>query len=427
MNRNELFQGFGEIDESLLRRSEKREPTGVKNTVMKWGLVAAVCCLTAAAAVATGFNFEKVSVSPDTSVQNAATEAQTIKGNEQSDMLAWQPIYNIADRAVDASKRYIPGYYTKELTTTELSSVVPVSISKEMFYSGNAGFDGKGNLVSVLLTVKAKTGQSVSVRISSDGAFRDYVFNCEAQASKCGDTEYKVYRWDSGSGEVVLVADAEINGCSFEFIADANEQSLQASKNFFSQVLAEFAKEEIGKPNLDAISAGEIPEWFDNKISFSEALDDAKYGHYMPGSVPKGFKEEAFKRYKDQNFDYLSGLWTRGYDSIDWRVYSFGENEEKRLVDVNNTKCYDLSLYPIPRAVSVPDELREIVENPIFDAEELTIDAVKARAYKTDGDGDSTGFRMEFSVKYGEKIIEVRTKGVEPEWLYSQLKSFVDR
>ena len=34
---------------------------------------------------------------------------------------------------------------------------------------------------------------------------------------------------------------------------------------------------------------------------------------------------------------------------------------------------------------------------------------------------------MEFSVKHGEKIIEVRTKGVEPEWLYSQLKNFADR
>ena len=43
MNRNELFQGFEEIDESLLRRSEKSEPTGVKNTVIKWGLVAAFC------------------------------------------------------------------------------------------------------------------------------------------------------------------------------------------------------------------------------------------------------------------------------------------------------------------------------------------------------------------------------------------------
>lgn len=427
MNRNELFQGFEEIDESLLRRSEKSEPTGVKNTVIKWGLVAAFCCLTAAAAVASGFNFEKVSVSPETSVQNAATEEQTINENEQSDLLSWQPVYNIADGAVNALKRYIPGYYTKELTATELSAVMPDGISKEMFYSGNAGFDGNGNLISVLLTVKSKTGQSVSVRISSDGTFRDYVFNSEAQVSKCGNTEYKVYLWDSGGGDVVLVADAEINGCSFEFTADANEQSLQASKNFFSQILAEFAKEESDKPNLAAISAGEIPEWFDNKISFSEALDDAKYGHYMLGSVPKGFEEEAFKRYKDQNFDYLSGLWTRGYDSIDWRVYSFGENEAKRLADVNDTKCYDLSLYPIPRASSVPDELREIVENPIFDAGELTIDVVKARAYKTDGDVDSTGFRMEFSVKYGEKIIEVRTKGVEPEWLYSQLKSFVDR
>ena len=191
MNRNELFQGFEEIDESLLRRSEKSETIGVKNTVIKWGLVAAFCCLTAAAAVASGFNFEKVSVFPETSVQNAATEEQTINGNEQSDLLSWQPVYNIAGGAVNALKRYIPGYYTKELTATELSAVMPDGIPKEMFYSGNAGFDGNGNLISVLLTVKSKTGQSVSVRISSDGTFRDYVFNSEAQVSKFGNTEYK--------------------------------------------------------------------------------------------------------------------------------------------------------------------------------------------------------------------------------------------
>ena len=55
-------------------------------------------------------------------------------------------------------------------------------------------------------------------------------------------------------------------------------------------------------------------------------------------------------------------------------VFSF-EEDEGRLTSVADTENYDLSLYPIPRASSVPDDLREIVDNPIFSAGELTMDA----------------------------------------------------
>ena len=86
--------------------------------------------------------------------------------------------------------------------------------------------------------------------------------------------------------------------------------------------------------------------------------------------------------------------------------------------EINN---YDLALYPIPRASSVPKELRQIVDNPIFYAEELTQDAVWARAYKTGETGDSDGWRMTFSVIYGDTVVEIRGKGVNPEWIYQQL------
>lgn len=116
----------------------------------------------------------------------------------------------------------------------------------------------------------------------------------------------------------------------------------------------------------------------------------------MVQELPEGFTEESIRRYKDQNNDYLSGLWTRGN--------------------------YNLALYPIPRAESVPEELREIVDNPIFDATELTLEAVYMRAYKVEDAGDIDGWRMVFSVKYGDVIVEIRTKGVEPEWVYEQLQ-----
>ena len=63
----------------------------------------------------------------------------------------------------------------------------------------------------------------------------------------------------------------------------------------------------------------------------------------------------------------------------------------------------------------------EIIKPNQFDAGELTMDAVWARAYKTGESDDSPGWRMAFSVRYGDIIVEVRTKGVDPEWVYMRL------
>lgn len=144
----------------------------------------------------------------------------------------------------------------------------------------------------------------------------------------------------------------------------------------------------------------------------------------MPNELPNGFAEESIRRYKDQNNDYLSGLWTRNYDEIRWKIYNFNDEAQNRVTSIADTENYDLSLYPIPRASSVPDELHSIVDNPVFVADELTLDVVKTRAYKMDDAGDNGGWRMEFSVKYEDIVIEVRTKGVEPEWVYEQLLLF---
>ena len=121
--------------------------------------------------------------------------------------------------------------------------------------------------------------------------------------------------------------------------------------------------------------------------------------------------------------DYLSGLWTKGMDQLSWRVWYVTEEDQARMTSVADKENYDLSLYPIPRAESVPEELFQVVNDPIFDIEELTLEAVLCRAYRVEDVGDGGGVRMMFSVRYGDRIISVSTKGVEPQWLYEQLKS----
>ncbi|TCT15995.1 hypothetical protein EDC18_1029 [Natranaerovirga pectinivora] len=83
-----------------------------------------------------------------------------------------------------------------------------------------------------------------------------------------------------------------------------------------------------------------------------------------------------------------------------WRVSNFSESDAVRITSVVDTKNYKIELYPIPRFHFVPNELWEIVDNPIFHIEDLTLEAVKARAYTMSDKGDESGYRMRFSVLY---------------------------
>lgn len=66
------------------------------------------------------------------------------------------------------------------------------------------------------------------------------------------------------------------------------------------------------------------------------------------------------------------------------------------LVAISEPETYDLSRYPIPRAESVPDQLRDTVDRPIFNAEELTWDVLSTRADTAADAGDSDGACMNF-------------------------------
>ena len=56
-------------------------------------------------------------------------------------------------------------------------------------------------------------------------------------------------------------------------------------------------------------------------------------------------------------------------------------------------------------------------------AEKLTSDLIWARAYKPNEQGDSNGWRMHFSILCGDVVVTVRSKGVDPDWLWARLSA----
>lgn len=166
----------------------------------------------------------------------------------------------------------------------------------------------------------------------------------------------------------------------------------------------------------------------DQSLTLQEARALNPFGEYLPAESPVGYITESIRRYRDENSDYLSLLWTKTgtFDELRWQVSPYQESMANRVTAVEDRANYDLGLYPIPLADSVPEQLMEIVDHPIFRAEELTLDAVKRRAYTVEEGEDSNGARMSFGVLYGDVLVEVTSKGISPEWLYEQLAALVN-
>ena len=159
--------------------------------------------------------------------------------------------------------------------------------------------------------------------------------------------------------------------------------------------------------------------------SLEEAKNNEIYGKYLPEYIPNGYWAESIKYIKNGDEEHLSGLWSRGYDDISWRISVADEYSDSRRTSASETVNFDLSLYPIPRAETVPDELREIVDDPVFDAKEVTLDVIYRRAYRVNDAGDTDGYRINFSIQIGDIVIDLRTKGITPEELYTMLGDLI--
>ena len=417
MNTTQLFESFGSLDDDILQNSEK------KPTAAKW-LTAAACLALIAAAV---FTLPRVGTDNAANVSSdpsASVDVMQYTANKTSiDDSEWEMYTNSvsSDMMTDSARLYTPGYFTEELSEDELISVIPGQIISWMSYEGISSFNGEGELLDVDLDITTRTPDcSINVNISGSETPACYVYGSSPEVSVCGDVEYTVYEFQH-SDAVTLEAYAAFNGACFTFTVTADSGDMDTVRADFKSVLECFACYSSDKPDLDAVTYETIPQWFDNRLTYNKAMQDVDFGEYMLQSVPTGFREESVRRYKDQYSDYLSGLWTQGYCEISWRVSRFSESDESRLTSVSDRENYDLSLYPIPRADSVPEEKREIVDDPIFDISELTAEAVWARAYMIDDAGDTDGYRMSFSVRYGDILVHVSAKGIDPDWLFDRL------
>ena len=417
MNKNRVIDSLGRIDDDMIQSVETLRRKKKQPAWKKWGAVAACFCLLTAVVAAVPHLLPGTTQLPPDASQSGEPE------HTKDPLPPWTIHYNEVSSIIAANRAYIKGFFTEPLNDTELAALMP---SADLTCTGYARFDNYGNLLDIEMQTETPLPESpVNIGLADYFFGFDFVLSGAEVVSVCNGLDYRVYQYQLGN-KVELSAYTIINDIYFAFAMNVPQDNLEQAKEEFHRVLECFAYYEEGKPDLSIIVPEEIPELTEQMFNtLSEAQAEPDFGQYMPSELPAGFGDAAIYRFKFQNSNFLSALWSKGLDDLNWVVSPYTDEDAHRLTSLDDKENYDLSLYPIPRADSVPDELREVVDDPIFEVEELTLDAVYCRACKVNDAGDTDGWRMKFSVKYGDIVVSISTKGVEPEWLYQQLMNLV--
>jgi hypothetical protein len=333
--------------------------------------------------------------------------------------------FNRVDEQV-AKDIHISGHFWQELTSNEIKAVFPALVNTHTI-KATANFQSDksdATLFNIDANAKSVSGLETYIQIAPGEIVLDYVFDSETKSSDVHGTAVTAGYFETkpnskGLKNIIYFATFKLSDVAYYVELGGAEAEKEALKNEISKLIGLLI--EGGAADLDVFHPV-VPELREDRLSLDEARADIDFGAYLPRILPDGFVFEDALRYINQVQNALYVNWTKGMGYINWRVSLLDDNDKTRITSVADTKNYDLALYPIPRADSVPDELREIVDNPIFLIDELTLDAVRARSYEVSDSGDEQGHRMRFSVLYGDTLVELNVKGATPEAVFEILQ-----
>ena len=429
MNGKQLYREIGLVDEDLIQEAWTRKKNFRRSLWLR-GLAAAACGVVGIIGLAwqqgllSGPEQKEIVYEKKPGTESGISMEGGESLNTESAGDAYALVLNPAN-GQSALSLSIPGHFWEQLTDEETDAVCPAA--KDFEGCGKipltAHYNGDGGLVFVEGTAATDSGGELYIQAAPGAVVLDCIFQTESQEASEIDGVSVVagYFDDTNDGMTIYFANFTLEDVGYYVELKGGNAEMAMLPAVIDAIICG------GKADFTVLHT-QIPEWREDSLTLEEAYGDEEFGDYLPKEIPEGFAfEEATRIFYEgteerEETNYLSCWWQNGYDEINWHVSYLTEEDKKRITAVSDTVNYDLSLYPIPWAKSVPEDLMEIVDNPIFEIEELTEDAVRARAYRVRETEDTDGYRMGFSVLYdGNVLVDVRIKGVNPETVYQML------
>ncbi len=416
MRNMRLLRSMSGIDESFIEQAApKRSAAGV--SLLRWAKPLAACLLVAVA-IALPLIFDAFPGNPPAEVvlpDSPESTGFTLHFNQ------------LARRPADSARIKLPMMFNQVLTEGEIRAIFPTLHQARTVTAAANFFYYDSSLYNIEAQVSSGAGLTTTVLVAQDRVVLDYSLGENAVISDVMGTSVTAgYTADcpnseTGKSMIYLIAEFQLGGMGYyaELAGDASREKEMR------QELADLIGLLVSGGTVDSgILNPSRPEgWRSDRLTLEEARADGTFGRFIPQTIPEGFLFESALRTADQSRNELFVCWLKGMGALRWRISPLGDKGRARLTSVAATENYDLSLYPIPWADSVPAGLREIVENPIFEIDELTTEVVNRRALEIPDAGDEPGTRLHFGVLYGDVVVEIDSKGVPVEIIYEALLS----
>ena len=368
---------------------------------------------------------------PAVSVTTPPDDADTITPRLRDEV--WPLTLNEVSSQM-AAEIYIEGHFWDKLTDRQLEAVFP---NTPLALTATANYRGDGSLYNVMAFEVLTNGERafyneiytatmIEVIGAGGGSMEDCFYEYEPETSSVMGVPVVagVFDFKKNDGVALYIASFKVDGVAYNIKLFDNDNGI-TGLNRLTEIVNDIIY--YGAADLSVLENPIIPELRDERLTLHEARNDPDFGAYLPENVPSRFSFESAQRVINQDTNNLFVYWNVGSEYIDWRVSKLTDYYYEHIVSVSEREKYDMALYSIPLADSVPRELWEYVDNPVFIAEELTFGIIQARAYWVGSDrGDTSGWRMRFSVLYGDDVIELDIKGVSPEqvWeVFAELKN----
>lgn len=173
----------------------------------------------------------------------------------------------------------------------------------------------------------------------------------------------------------------------------------------------------------DSLTGGSAPiAPVETVLTEEELRAVEELGNYVPDVIPPEYPFESGSKAEDGS---LYARWSRGMDDIVITVawYEADEESESRIADISQPETYDVHLYEIPYAQTVPEEYGQVFDNPIFLEKDFTYETLSARMKSVADSGDTDTPRGRFSVLYESGVLVSFNGDCEPEAVWQMFES----
>ena len=311
---------------------------------------------------------------------------------------------NKIDMQSESERVNIPGHFWQELSDKQKTAVYPdfgFKITATVNYSSE---NGKASVFDVKARDESENGGGTTITFAPG-----QIAECEIWDAGTETSYVHGIPVTAGVYYSMFTAEFKLEDIAFKVSLndDNSDRGLERLTAIVNAIITN------GAPDMSVFNNPVIPTLRDDIITLQQAYSDPDFGAYMPKKIPDGYGLEGAARIINQETNGLFVTWSRGLSVNVWHIFKATDYELERIVSANEHEKYDMSRYPVPHYKSIPDELWDVVTEPMFRAEELTLDIIRARAYKSGRSGAE--WHINFNVLYGDTVVRLNANGITPE------------